>query len=243
MLRTIFAVLLICSIISFGHAQDSLKKTAPVKTAPVKVLPNLKAYKHHYYYHHYKADSAAKTQAQQPGAVKADSIAPAPVVIDKSLNGQYQYLLTKVYHYQQPLISALWKTALDTLANNRRKLQAAQNKLATQSKTIDSLNAQISGKDNSLARVDGIDVFGLLLSKTAYNLIVWGLVALFGITAVVVIVRSGSFKREALYRSQLYTELEEEFKAYKTKANDKEKKLARELQTERNKLDDLLGNG
>jgi hypothetical protein len=243
MLRTIFAVLLICSIITFGHAQDSLKKTTPVKTAPVKVLPNLKAYKHHYYYHHYKADSAAKAQALQPGAVKADSVAPAPVVIDKSLNGQYQYLLTKVYHYQQPLISDFWKNASDTLANNRRKLQAAQNKLATQSKTIDSLNTQISGKDNSLARVDGVDVFGLLLSKTAYNLIVWGLVALFGITTFVVIARSGSFKREARYRSQLYTELEEEFKAYKTKANDKEKKLARELQTERNKLDDLLGKG
>jgi len=240
MFRTIFAVLLVCSIISIGHAQDSVKKTAPVKTAPVKVLPNFKAYKHHYY-HHYKADSIAK--AQQPGVVKADSVAPAPVVIDKSLNGQYQYLLTKVYHYQQPLISALWKTASDTLANNRRKLQAAQSKLAIQTKTIDSLNTQISAKDNSLARVDGVDVFGLLLSKTAYNLIVWGLVALFGITAFVVIVRSGSFKREARYRTQLYSELEEEFKAFKTKANDKEKKLARELQTERNKLDDLLGKG
>jgi hypothetical protein len=243
MLRTIFTVLLICSIVSFGHAQDSVKKATPVKTAPVKVLPNFKAYKHHYYNHHYKADSIAKAQALQPGAVKADSVAPAPVVIDKSLNGQYQYLLTKVYHYQQPLISALWKIASDTLANNRRKLQASQSKLAAQSKTIDSLNTQISGKDNSLARVDGVDVFGLLLSKTAYNLIVWGLVALFAITAVIVIARSGSFKREARYRTQLYSELEEEFKAYKTKANDKEKKLARELQTERNKLDDLLGKG
>jgi hypothetical protein len=69
------------------------------------------------------------------------------------------------------------------------------------------------------------------------------LVGLFGLTALVVIARSGSFRREARYRTQLYNELEEEFKTYKTKANDKEKKLARELQTERNKLDDLLGRG
>ena len=41
--------------------------------------------------------------------------------------------------------------------------------------------------------------------------------------------------------TKLYSELEDEFKAYKTKAIDKEKKLARELQTERNKLDELLG--
>jgi hypothetical protein len=41
----------------------------------------------------------------------------------------------------------------------------------------------------------------------------------------------------------LYNELDEEYKAYKVKSNEKEKKLARELQTERNKLDELLGRG
>ncbi len=91
--------------------------------------------------------------------------------------------------------------------------------------------------------MDGIDILGVVLSKTTYNLIVWGLVAVFGITAIAVIASSGRAKREARYRTQLYTELEEEFKVFKTKANDKEKKLARELQTERNKLDELLGKG
>ena len=71
----------------------------------------------------------------------------------------------------------------------------------------------------------------------------WGLVVFFGVIAFAVIARSAGYRREATYRTQLYTELEEEFKTFKTKANDKEKKLARELQTERNKLDDLLGRG
>ena len=71
----------------------------------------------------------------------------------------------------------------------------------------------------------------------------WGLVILFGATAAVVIARSGLHSREARYRINLYNELEEEFKTYKAKANEKEKKLARELQTERNKLDELRGNG
>jgi len=66
-------------------------------------------------------------------------------------------------------------------------------------------------------------------------------VIIFGVIAVVVIGRSGANTREAKYRTQLYNELEEEYKNYKVKANEKEKKLARELQTERNRLDDLLG--
>ena len=71
----------------------------------------------------------------------------------------------------------------------------------------------------------------------------WGLVILFGALAILVFTRIGSYKHEAMYRTTLYSELEEEFKAYKVKANDKEKKLARELQTERNKVDELMGRG
>jgi len=230
--------LLICFGLSISMAQDTAKKKTVAKPAD----PKYKTYKNHIYgYHHYHRDSvAAHAAAIQPTA-KPDSAAAATTFTDKSLNGQYQYLLSKVYHYQQPLISALWKNASDTLNANRSKLKAAVNKLGLQAKTIDSLNSEVADAAAANTRVNGIDVFGILLSKTTYNLVVWGLVALFGIIAIVVIARSGSHRREARYRIQLYNELEDEFKAFKTKANDKEKKLARELQTERNKLDDLLG--
>jgi len=71
----------------------------------------------------------------------------------------------------------------------------------------------------------------------------WGLVIGFGAIAAIVIAKSGNNSREATYRIKLYNELEEEYKVYKAKANEKEKKLARELQTERNKLDELTGKG
>ncbi|NNU34318.1 hypothetical protein HK413_09460 [Mucilaginibacter sp. S1162] len=71
----------------------------------------------------------------------------------------------------------------------------------------------------------------------------WGLVLIVGAIAGVVLARSGGARKEAAYRTTLYNELEEEFKTYKAKANEKEKKLARELQTERNKLDELTGRG
>jgi len=238
MSRIAFIGLFIFLGISVCLAQDTTHKKSVVKAQP--------KYKTHKYYgesaRRYKADSAAKAAAQVPVA-KPDTTAatPAPAPADKSLNGQYQYLLSKVYHYQQPLISALWKNASDTLNANRSKLKGALDKVKIQSKTIDSLNTELANDATASARANGIDIFGIVLTKTTYNFIVWGLVALFGIIAFVVIVRSGSHRREAKYRTQLYSELEEEFKTFKAKANDKEKKLARELQTERNKLDDLLG--
>jgi hypothetical protein len=71
----------------------------------------------------------------------------------------------------------------------------------------------------------------------------WGLVIAFGLALLIVILRTGGAVREAKYRTKLYDELTEEFQAYKAKANEKEKKLARELQTERNKVDELMGRG
>jgi len=164
---------------------------------------------------------------------------------DKSISGQYKYLLTKVYHMQEPFVTSFYKNMRDTINADRKKLQEAEAKLAAATKTTTDLQSNVSEKEKSLeqsnARVNAINLLGLYIDKGVYNLIMWGLVIALGLTAAIVIYRSGSFSREARYRINLYNELEEEFKNYKAKANEKEKKLARELQTERNKVDELMG--
>ena len=247
MLRIPFITILICSITLSVFAQDSVQKASPVKP-----VTKYKTYKTGIVQTPATTPAATKPNAvtpvqKVPVQAKVDTTKPAtPIISDKSLNGQYQFLLTKVYHYQQPLIADLWRSITDTINIDKRKLKEATAKLSVQTKTVDSLNKELTTKDQSLnatnARMDSVSLLGVPVTKAAYNLITWGLVLIFGITAAVVIMRSGSYNREAKYRVKLYNELEEEFKTYKSKANEKEKKLARELQTERNKLDELLGN-
>lgn len=235
MKKLLFLQLIIIIIACFSlslHAQDSIKKTSTAK-------------------------SAAKTAIKSP-AIKpvASPVSPAyhprvadtagqNINTDKSLSGQYKYLLTKVYNYQQPLLAAFHKSIMDTLMQTRHALRDTNAKLTIANKAIDSLNNGIKSTNQSLsesnAKANAIDLVGISLPKSTYNLIMWGLVIIFGAAAAVVIARSGSYSREAKYRTQLYNELEEEYRVYKAKANEKEKKLARELQTERNKLDDMLG--
>jgi hypothetical protein len=164
---------------------------------------------------------------------------------DKTLNGQYKYLLTRVYHIQEPFVASFYKNMRDSMNVDRKKLQEAEAKLAAATKTTTDLQSNVSEKEKSLeqtnARVNSVNLLGIYIDKGVYNLIMWGLVLALGLTAAIVIYRSGSFSREARYRISLYNELEEEFKTYKAKANEKEKKLARELQTERNKVDELMG--
>jgi hypothetical protein len=232
MLRKSIIVLFIfiCGLFSFSYAQDTTKQANPEQIQ--KPVSRYKSYRTHAA----KADSAA-LKAGAPAT--ADTSAPA---VDKSLKGQYQVLLTKVYHYQQPFVYSFWKNASDTLKLYRQVQKTANSKLVLQNKIIDSLKGQITAKDEALAsRVETINFFGLEMSLTIYNLVVWGLVIIFALIAIIVISSSASYRSEAKYRSNLYGDLEDEFKVFKSKANEREKKLARELQTERNKLDELLG--
>jgi hypothetical protein len=202
--------------------------------------------------------SASQTPAGQAPAAKQAPYRQAPVpryhkpthedtllMNDKSISGQYKYLLTKTYRYQEPQIASFYRSLKDTIDATKSKLKEAQGKLAAQAKTTSDLQSDVSDKEKSLAqsnaRVNAVNFLGIYIDKSLYNMIMWGLVIAFGITAAIVIYRTGSFSREAKYRIDLYNELDEEFKVYKAKANEKEKKLARELQTERNKVDELMG--
>lgn len=144
------------------------------------VAPNKNAAKAAYIADSLKKAMAAKTTVAPP--VKQPVTTPvvtAPVVstpVDKSLNGQYQYLLTKVYNYQQPLVSALWKNVVDSLNANRRKILDLQGKADLQAKTIADLQADAKTKDGLTAQADEISLFGMSLSKSAYNSVMWGLV-------------------------------------------------------------------
>ncbi len=247
----VFASLLLGAL--FTHAQDTVKRVAnkPVVksattaattqvTSGVPINPKTgKPYSKWGY-----GTKATTTDTTKKVTAPAVAAAQAPVAeTDKSLNGQYRYLLTKVYNYQQPFIAAFWKNVRDSLNQNKQALKAANEKLATSNQSISQLQSTAASKEQELTKADSIDFLGISFSKNGYSTMVWSLIAVLGALAVIVILRSGSARAEATYRTKLYNELEEEYKNYKAKANEKEKKLARELQTERNKVDELMGRG
>ncbi|QPH41426.1 hypothetical protein [Pedobacter endophyticus] len=170
---------------------------------------------------------------------------------DPSLKGQYEFMLRKSKSlYGARLInpsrlSALWKSVNDTLKKERKQLQEAQQEIKTQSDNIASLKGEVSGKENSLASatasVNEIKFLGISFDKGTYNTIVWAIIIVLAAGLAIVIFQSGKYRREATYRTQLYQEVADEFQAHKVKAKDKEMRLARELQDERNRWDDARG--
>ncbi len=170
---------------------------------------------------------------------------------DPSLNGQYQFMLSRsktVYGAKliNPVrLSSLWQSVTDTLKKERKQLQEAKQEIKNQAASISALKGEVSGKENSLAganaMVNEIKFLGISFTKTTYNLIVWSVIGVLAVALIIVIARSGKNISEARHRTQLYEEINTEYQNYKTKANEKERKLARELQDERNRWDEAHG--
>ncbi|RZJ77825.1 MAG: hypothetical protein EOO47_15710 [Flavobacterium sp.] len=172
---------------------------------------------------------------------------------DFSLNGQYRFMLSRSKSsYGAKLINparldGLWKSVTDTLRKERIELTKAKTKIAEQEKTILSLNGKVSGTEDTLneanAKVDEISFLGISFTKATYNIIVWSIIAVLAIALFIVIARSAKSILEAKHRTQLYDEISAEYQAYKTKSNEQQRKLARELQDERNIIEEMKSRG
>jgi hypothetical protein len=189
--------------------------------------------------------------AAVPG-VAADSVQKEQIT-DPSLKGQYEFLVARSKSYygfkliNPSRLASFYRSAADSIKKERAGSKATRIKLAEQTKTIASLNDQIKGKESSLAssnsRIDEISFLGISFNKSTYNTMVWAIIILLALALAIVIIRSAKNIHEAKYRTGLYEEISQEYQAYKSKANEKEKKLARELQDERNKLDEYKSRG
>lgn len=168
-----------------------------------------------------------------------------------SLKTQYENIVEKANNYQeykvinQTQIKNLWKNTTDTLKSKQAKLNQAQSQLKNQQSEINQLKKLLAEKDDNLTSAlnakDEILLLGFIpLSKTSYQTTMWGLIILLASLSAFLIFRTKGFRNEAVYRTKLFNDLNDEFKNFKIKANDNEKKLARALQDERNKLDELF---
>ncbi len=181
------------------------------------------------------------------------TLAQDTLKVDPTLNGQFKQLISQSKNYYGSKIitpqrlNSFWKNVSDTLRTERKQLRTSKATIAGQQKTIADLKNQIAGKETALStsnqKLNEITFMGISFEKSTYNTIVWGLIVALALGLAFVIIRSAKHIHEAKYRSGLYEEIATEYQSYKVKANEKEKKLARELQDERNKLEEYKSRG
>lgn len=168
---------------------------------------------------------------------------------DLSLKSRYQEMLDKAESYteykviKRTTLNEFYKASQDSLASDRKEISSLKNQVADQKSQISQLSSRISDLEAQLAKSEelreSLSFLGIDLNKTTYHWIVWVLIgglAGFGLFAYTSFIRSNSITAKT---KKEYAELEVEFDEHKKNAHEKQIKLARELQTERNTVEEL----
>lgn len=179
-----------------------------------------------------------------PGNLSAAGSEEKSVVDTGTITQQFKYVVSKSTRYNDyRAIKVVWLSKLqthvfDTLSSLKSNLKSSNTIIQNQSQEIDSLNIMLSKTQANLDRAtlekNSIVIFGMLISKSLYNSVVWLLII--GLIFLLVILFI-AYKRSHVVTIRTKHELletKEEFEAHRKRAREKEEKMARKH------LDELL---
>jgi len=173
-----------------------------------------------------------KEQDQQPSAIES-----LETVVDESNNYQQYKVVEKV-----EINAAIKKvfTAFDLL---NTEISNLKDSIQSQDKQIQSLNTEVSDLNKELSSLqnekDEIIFLGMSLTKSSYETITWSIIGVLVVLLFLFIFkynRSNLLTKEA---KQNLKNLDADFENYKRISLEKQQKLGRELQDEKNKVQKL----
>ena len=164
---------------------------------------------------------------QLPLATLFDSI----YTISNSYEG---YKIIKKIHFQE-----LKRQSLDSVENYKQQLVEKEAFLKLEIQNFESLKAQADltqiALNQSLQKENNIVLFGAVMSKKKYNLILWSIILLLLLGLCYYIYKFNNNKHLTKKAQNNLTEIEQELTAYRKSSVVNEQKLRRQLQDEINK--------
>ena len=167
-----------------------------------------------------------------------------------SINDQFEYLLRKSGNFKgtngdryeavrRSLILALQAHTNDSLNSLESRLKEANNTISTQQSEIETLKTDLGTTTSTLDATnkekDSMSLFGMQMSKTGYNTLLWSIIA--GLLALLLFFIYKFKNSNAITRGakKSLEEIELEFEEHRRIALEREQKVRRQLQDELNK--------
>ena len=138
-------------------------------------------------------------------------------------------------------VAELWKNVNDSLNLQKKLLKQSKAELEKSSQSISAMKVEIDNLKASGSSIGELNTLEHSVSGSSNYLYLWGALLLLATALAYAIFRMRSAVKEANYRIALYDQLFEELRENRSKANEREKKLARELQTVRNRIEEMTG--
>ncbi|NJY62220.1 hypothetical protein HC174_05545 [Salinimicrobium sp. CDJ15-81-2] len=169
----------------------------------------------------------------------------AQVSTETTIDEKFQELITNSNNFKgykvvdSGELSTLQKLTSNRIAELKEEIAASKEATAAQKEQMAQLKSDLEAMEAQLNTVtsekDNIPFLGMSLSKAAYNTTMWSIIGVLVLALALFVVR---FKRSHIHTTEArknFNELEKEFDAYRVKALEKEQRLGRLLQDEKNK--------
>ena len=177
------------------------------------------------------------------------SIAQETTEGPKTLNESYRsiYNDSETYNTYKVIkistLNTLWRNVQDSISSYKNEIASEKLEITSLNTSISSLEEKIDSLNVELKKIQkvsgSISFAGLLISKTTYNIIVWSIII--GLLVVIIVGYGSHTRNKQLYvhtKKELH-ELTDEYDVYRKTSQEKNIKLGRELQTERNAVEEL----
>jgi hypothetical protein len=181
--------------------------------------------------------------------VSAQTAADALKPDNQTLRERYLLLKTKSQNYQEykvikeNILDSWWKIVMDSVQAKQaavRQSNANASKLQAElSQSMESLKAKESSMQDVVYASTHINVLGIDFDKGFFAGLVGFFIFALGLTIAVIMYTLKSSRKTLKEKTDLANAISSEYEDYKRKAMDKQTKLSRELQNERNKLQEL----
>ena len=128
---------------------------------------------------------------------------------------------------------------LDSLKTLKTTINEKEKTITSQRDSLASLNSSLNTTKTNLENInkekDLISLFGLQLSKTSYNLILWSIIILLLVLLLVFIYKYRNSNSITKAAKKSLEDVEQEFEEHRRVALEREQKVRRQLQDEINK--------
>jgi hypothetical protein len=168
---------------------------------------------------------------------------------NKTLQERYVLMKTKSETYQdykvikENIMDAVWKISSDSLIKRERQLAEANGKIKSLQGDVKIARGKLKSKEDSMANIvyasEHINVLGVNFTKGLFLAIVALSCAALIATILLLLARIKAQQAFVKESKVIVASTTGEFEDYKRKSFEKQTKLTRELQTERNRLNDL----
>ncbi len=171
------------------------------------------------------------------------------VQAQNSLNSQYQQLKEESNDYQdfkvikQTTLDSFWGRVQDSVTVNKKKLREARQEIEAQKTQLTQLQQQVKQKEDQMKKDDEasqqVSVLGINVDKNGYVTFSYILYAVLLAILGFFFFRYQSSNRVTVNTRRDYDETRQQVDEYKKKLLETQTALGRELQTERNRVDEM----